>query len=86
MTPPARVSVPVRICGLPIARISKLSRSGVFSTDSSPGFPNTTVPGHHPDALDGDRLRAGVPELVEEIPDPLPIDVARQTDGDARAR
>ena len=44
MTPPVRVSVPVRICGLPIARISNASPSGLFSTESSPGAPATTTP------------------------------------------
>src|SRR5262249_40725105 len=39
MTPPVRVSVPVRICGLPMARISKVSPIASFSTDSAPGAP-----------------------------------------------
>src|SRR5262245_3275618 len=44
MTPPVRVSVPVRIWGLPIARISNASPIGLFSTEIPPGAPATTVP------------------------------------------
>ena len=72
MTPPDRVSEPVSLSGAPIASMSKPSPRATPSTWAAPGAPVTTTPVTTRMSADGDRLGAGVAQLVDELLDALP--------------
>ena len=58
-----------QLSGLPIAPISKRVASGPSPIEAAPAGAGHDVPGHDPDVVDGDRLRAGVAQLVEQLLD-----------------
>ena len=80
MTPPDRVSEPVSLSGAPMASMSKPSPRATPVDPGRAGRAGHDVPGHDPDVADGDRLRAGVAQLVEELLDAGPVDRAADDD------
>ena len=78
MMPPERVSEPVSLSGGPMAAISIGSRAATSSTwHGARRHRPTTTPGTTRTAVDGDRLRAGVAQLVEEVLDRGAVDIGR---------
>ena len=85
MTPPDRVSEPVSLSGAPIASRSNATPKGDPVDLRRAGRAGDDDTGHDPDRADGDRLGAGVAQLVDELLDALPVDRAADRDRDARA-
>ena len=82
--PPIRVSDPVSVSAPPIADTVNGSSRRSPSTATSPGPPVTTEPATMTDAVDRDRLGAGVAQLVDQVLDRWTVD--RPVDGHRYAR
>ncbi len=80
MTPPDRVSEPVSLSGAPIASRSNDDAQGDPVDLGRPGRARHDDAGDDPDAVDRDRLRAGVAQLVDQLLDPVAVDRAADRD------